>query len=155
MAREVMRRRASDNVYLHKDFHGALSTGLEYVHRNYGEQAVKDFLRQFALTFYSPLRNALKERGLAALKEHFEKIYRDEGGNIEIEFSQDEMILEVQGCPAVIHMREHSCPVASLFHETTRTVNEVICEGTDFAAELLTYEPETGASVQRFFRTVK
>ena len=155
MARELMRRKASDNAYLHKDFHGALSTGLEYLHRNHGQQAVKDFLRQFALTFYSPLRNALKQRGLIALKEHFEKIYRDEGGKIEIEFSKDQMILKVKSCPAVMHMREHGYPVASLFHETTKTVNQAICEDSDFAAELLSYQPQTGASVQRFSRRAK
>jgi len=155
MTKEVMRRKASDNVYLHKDFHGALSTGLEYLHRNYGEQAVKDFLRQFALTFYSPLRNALKERGLSALKEHFEKIYREEGGNIKTEFSKDEMILKVQACPAVMHMREHAYPVASLFHETTKTVNEAICDGSEFAFELVEYDEQTGRSVQRFCKRPK
>ena len=152
MAKEIMRRKASDNVYLHKDFHAALSAGLDYLHRNYGEQAVKDFLRQFTLIFYSPLRKALKERGLSALKEHFEKIYREEGGMIEIELSEDQMILKVQACPAVMHMRKHGYTVSSLFHETTKTVNEAICEDTDFFAELLAYEAQTGASIQRFCR---
>ena len=155
MAREVMRRKASDNVYLHKDFHGGLSGAIDYLHQNYGEQAVKDFLRRFSLTFYSPLSSVLRERGLCALKEHFEKIYRDEGGKIEMEFSQDEMILKVQACPAVMHMRKHGYRVAEMFSETTRTVNEAICEGTSFSAELLEYEAETGRSVQRFYRTEK
>ena len=78
MTKEVMERRASDNEYIHKDFHGALSAAIEYLHKNYGEQAVRDYLWQFANTFYSPLKDALSERGLVALKEHFEKIYKIE-----------------------------------------------------------------------------
>jgi len=49
-------------------------------------------------------------------------------------------------------MREHAYPVADLFVETTRTVNEALCEGTDYCAELVDYDPETGRSLQRFSR---
>ena len=152
MAKEVMRREASDNVYLHKDFHGALSTGIEYLHQHYGEQAVRDYLRQFTLAFHAPLRTQLKERGLIALKEHFERLYDLEGGEVEMTLSPDDLTIRVQACPAVTHMREQGYPVARLFFETTRTVNETLCEGTPFAAELLEYDEQTGRSVQRFFR---
>ena len=152
MTKEVMKRRASDNEYIHKDFHGALSAGIEYLHKNYGQQAVRDYLWQFASTFYSPLKDALKERGLVALKEHFEKIYKIEDGKIGISISTDEMILKVQACPAVMHMRQNGYQVASLFHETIKTVNKAICEGSEFAFESLEYDEQTGRSVQRFYR---
>jgi hypothetical protein len=147
-----MKRSAADNEYLHKDFHGALSRAVEYLSRRYGEQAVKDYLRQFALAYYAPLRETIRRRGLAALKEHFERIYRMEGGQVRIDMSDDEMVLRVPACPAVTHMRKNGYFVAEMFHETTGTVNEAICEGTDFAAELVEYDPQTGRSVQRFFR---
>ena len=152
MVKEIIRRRASDNEYLHKDFHGALSAGIDYLTKNYGEQAVRDYLRRFATAFYAPLRDAINARGLIALKEYWEDIYRIEGGKIEIELSDDEMILKVKACPAVMHMRQQNYLVAELFYETTKTVNEAICQGTSFAAELLEYEAQTGRSVQRFYR---
>jgi hypothetical protein len=155
MTKEIVDRRASDNEYLHKDFHGALSAGIEYIHKNYGQQAVLDYLRQFALAYYSPLMEELQKRGLIALKEHFENMYQLEGGEIEITLSDDELILKVDACPAVIHMRANGYPVAELFHETTKTVNETICEGSEFVFELVEYEPETGRSVQRFYRRLK
>ena len=58
----------------------------------------------------------------------------------------------VEACPAVTHLRKNGYPVAELFFETTRTVNETICEGTHFAAELLNYNPKTGSGIQRFTR---
>ena len=152
MAKEIMDRRASDNEYLHKDFHGALSAGIEYLHEYYGADAVRDYLRRFTITYYSPLVERLKNEGLSALKEHFEKMYEIEGGEIEISFSEDELIISVKACPAVMHMRSQCYPVARLFHETTGTVNEAICEGTPFAAELIEYDEKTGRSVQRFYR---
>ena len=155
MTKEIIERRASDNEYLHKDFHGALSGGIEYLHKNYGDQAVRDYLCQFALVFYSPLIKSLGERGLVAIKEHYEKIYKIEGGKIEITLCDDELILKVDACPAVMHMRKNAFLVAELFHETTKTVNEAICRGSDFDFELVEDDPETGRSVQRFYRRSK
>jgi len=58
----------------------------------------------------------------------------------------------VEACPAVTHLRKNGYPVAELFFETTKTVNETICAGTLFAAELLNYNPETGSGIQHFYR---
>jgi hypothetical protein len=147
-----MRRQARDNRYLHKDFHGALSVGIDYVEAQYGEEAVGQYLRQFAKAFYGPLTEDLRNRGLAALKEHFARIYELEGASPRFRLSDDELVIELDACPAVAHMRAHNYPVARLFYETTRTLNEALCEGTPFAAELLEYDHETGRGVQRFFR---
>ena len=177
MPKQVMHREARDNRYLHKDFHGALSVGIDYLEARYGEEAVRGYLRQFAKAFYGPLTEAIRTRGLVALQEHFARIYEMEGasprfrlnntgddktGTVPLALegtvpvlssdSYDELVIELDACPAVMHMREHNYPVARLFFETTRTLNEAICEGTPFAAELVAYDPDTGQSVQRFFR---
>jgi hypothetical protein len=152
MTRETIRRNAADNVYLHKDFHGALSTGLAYLEQRYGAEAVRDYLWQFASTFYAGVRQAINERGLIALREHVERIYALEGGPIGIIFSDDEMVLEVEACPAVAHMQTHGYAVAPLFFETSKTVYAAICEGTPFASEWLRYDEGSGRSAVRFVR---
>jgi hypothetical protein len=152
MTKETITRRAADNEYLHKDFHGALSVGLEYLEKNYGERAVREFLHRFATTFHAPLTEAVNRRGLVALKEYFAKLYDVEGGDVRITLSEDELSIEVAACPAVTHMREQGYTVARLFSETTRTVNEAICESTPFMAELVEYDEQTGRSIQRFYR---
>jgi len=152
MPKKVMRRSASDNQYLHMDFHGALSAGIEYLDQRHGPEAVRAYLRRFADSYYAPLKEQIRARGLPALREHFEGVYALEGGEIDVEASQDELLIKVQSCPAVTHMRQHGYPVARLFHETTRTVNAALCEGTPFSAELLEYDHDSGRSVIRFWR---
>lgn len=93
----------------------------------------------------------LKKRGLVALKEYFEKVYQPEGGRAHFDLSENELKITVDACPAVTHLRKSDYPVAELFFETTKTVNETICEGTSFAAELLDYNLETGSGIQRFY----
>ena len=114
MPKEIITRHAADNAYLHKDFHGALSTGIAYLEQRYGAEAVRDYLRQFAAAFYAGVTQAINERGLIALREHLERIYTIEGGQIAIICSDDELLLEVEACPAVTHMREHDYAVAPL-----------------------------------------
>jgi hypothetical protein len=152
MPKEIITRHAADNAYLHKDFHGALSTGIAYLEQRYGAEAVRDYLRQFAAAFYAGVTQAINERGLIALREHLERIYEIEGGQIAIIYSDDELLLEVEACPAVTHMREHDYAVAPLFYETSRTVYAAICEGTPFALEWLRYDEVSGRSAVRFFR---
>ncbi|OGD21547.1 MAG: hypothetical protein A2W03_12290 [Candidatus Aminicenantes bacterium RBG_16_63_16] len=147
-----MERKASDNAYLHKDFHSALNQALIYLEQNFGAGAVREYLHQFARTFYSPLSRDLKERGLEALKTHLEKLYKLEGAKFSIKFSPDELILSVDACPAVGHIRKMGLPVSPQFSETTRTVNAAICEGTGYEFELLEYDPESGRRVERYTR---
>lgn len=150
--RQVMKRRAADNVYLHKDFHGALNQALIYLERNFGAEAVREYLRQFARTFYAPLTRDIKKRGLEALKAHLENLYRTEGAEFTIDLSAAELVLSVAACPAVGHIRKMGLAVSPCFVETTRTVNAAICEGTGYEFDLLDYDPETGRRVERYAR---
>ncbi len=152
MAKLRIDRKASENTYLHKDFHGALSTGLEYVRTHYGDQAVRDYLRQFALAWYAPLTQSLREKGLSALREHYERIFKLEGGAANFVETPGELRIELLENPAVTHMRTQKYPVSPLFVETVRTVGQAICENTSFDAELVCYDDATGRYTQRFFR---
>ena len=153
MNERVMHRQAADNTYLHKDFHGALSVGLDFLQTNYGDEAVRDYLRRFTQSYFAPLRKELLEEGLPALARYFQRMYETEGSKIELEQHDDELVVKVPACPAVTHMRKHDYAVSPLFYETTKTVNDALCEGTPFAAELLEYDEQTGRSIQRFWRT--
>ncbi len=152
MPKLSMTRTASENTYLHQDFHGALSTGIEYLQQRYGEDAVRRYLRQFATVYYAPLTRALQLRGLSALREYLERIYTLEGGEYTLEGDDDRLMLRVVACPAVTHMRAHNYPVARLFAETSRTVYETICVDTPYQVEMLAYDEQSGASCVRFTR---
>ncbi len=155
MTKQVMHRTARDNEYLHRDFHGALSAAIQYLDDRYGAEAVREYLWQFARAFYAPLIEQVQVRGLDALEEHFRRLYAIEGGDVHFVRSQDELRIEVARCPAVAHMRQRGYRVADRFYETTATVNRALCDGTPFAAELLDYDAETGAGIQRFYKREK
>ena len=51
----VMERKASDNKYLHRDFHISADNGIEYVGKKYGDEGVKEFLSDFARSYFQLL----------------------------------------------------------------------------------------------------
>ena len=122
------------------------------IEKKFGPDAVREYLRDFARSFYVPVKQQLLDFGLIALKERFEKIYRHEGGSFSIDFAEDEMTVKVDACPGVTFMRKNKLVVSALWNETYRTTYETICEGTPFAGELLEYDEQTGRSVMRFWR---
>ena len=155
MQKEILTRKASDNRYLHKDFHIALNYGIGYLHNKFGKGSVTDYLKQFADSFYYPLKKSLKEKGLIAIKEHYEKIYKIEGAEFNMKFSRNELIIHLFASPAVMHIKANGHLVSELFHETITTINISICQDTPFEFELLEYNKENGAGIQRFLRRSK
>ena len=138
MAVKQMIRHASDNPYLHKDFHGALNFALIYLEQQHGEQGVREYLTRFAEQYYAPLNQAIREKGLDALQKYLEQIYALEGGQVEIRRMADPDRLEVHvtHCPAVDHIRSGGNDVSPLFHLTHEIVHKCICLGTPFRSEL-------------------
>lgn len=152
MPREVMRRTPSDNVYLHQDFHGTLSAGLQYLQDTYGPEAVIEYLQQTTDSLYAPLKEDLGRRGLVAIEEYLRDLYKTEGGEVALELSNNELLVHVEECPAVRHMRENGYEVADMWVETTRTVYSRLVEDTQYSFELLEYDDQTGETRMRFHR---
>jgi len=152
MPKQIITRKASDNFYFHQDFHIALNYGIKYLHEKFGKDSVREYLTQFARTYYSPLTSSLKEKGLLVIKEHYEKIYKIEDAVFDMNFSQDELIINLSASPAVMHIKAKGHSISELFRETVATVNKTICENTIYDAELLEYFEGNGAYRLRFFR---
>ena len=151
MSKKIMVRKAADNEYLHKDFHGAMNLALEYLRKRFGGGAVRDYLRQYAKSFHAPLTRQLRRRGLGALEDYIKKIYALEGAPVSVRRARDELVFKTRYCPAVQHVRRLKQAVSPLFIETERAVYGAICENTPYIHELVSYDRQTGRSVQRFY----
>lgn len=148
----VMKRKAADNRYLHKDFHGALSNGLIYLERMYGREAAVAFLRRFADTYHAPLRASMIALGLAPLRDYLQSIYEVEGAAFTLSASEDELVLDLAACPALAHLKARGMPVAPIFGDIGLHLYRALCEGTPFAFERSGFDPATGACRMRFRR---
>lgn len=136
---------------VHKDFHGALSYGLQFLDESYGAEGLHAFLTSLADTVYKPLCEDLRKRGLAALQDHWKTVFDLEGGGYEIHMEDGALALTVKRCPAITHMQEQGYAIANHFCEHTRIVNEAVCAAAGYACSV-EHDQDAGSCVQRFWK---
>jgi len=148
--RIVMTRKASDNKYLHKDFHIGLNILLDYIHDNFGKEAVIQYLSQYARAYYQPLREQLKAGNTAALSDYLTQIYQKEEWLVQIRSGEDFIELQQDACPGMSHIKASGKQPSCCYIETYQTVYGTLCEGTPFQYHLQRFDDETGACTQIF-----
>lgn len=136
---------------VHKDFHGALSYGFQFLESEYGMPGMEAFLSGLAATVYKPLADDLRAHGLPALVEHWTRIFELEEGACRMAVEDDVLVMTVTRCPAIAHMREHKYAIAPHFCEHTRIVNEAVCRAAGYASSV-DYDQDAGRCVQRFWK---
>jgi len=152
MTKKTIRQKNSDNTYYHPDFHIAFNYGIEYLHNNFGEESVCEYLVQFANVYYAPLKKALQDKGLIAIKEHYENIYQIENAIFSLTISENELLIHLSASPAVMYIKEKGHRVSPLYKETVTTVNKEICKNTPYECELVEYNNDNGAYQIRFIK---
>ncbi len=146
----VMERKASDNKYLHKDFHVSMNMLLTYIYDNFGRDALISYLVQFAGEYHKPLNEQLRAGNRDALVSYLKDKYEKEEWPVEISVSETEVEVSQQSCPAISHIvdkGEEPCPY---YRETYNTVYKTICEGTPYEYVLEYFDESTGACRQVF-----
>ncbi len=148
---KVLDCQASDHEYLHKDFHGALCYSIRYLDENLGPDATRSYLKDVGRKNYKSLVQSLREEGLGALERHWRKVFTLEGGSFRLDYEGDTLVLTVDDCPAIAHLKSTGQLFTTRYCETTVVVNETICEQAGYRASC-SYQPGEGKCVQRFWK---
>jgi hypothetical protein len=148
---KVLQRSASENRYLHKDFHGALCYAIKYLDDTYGHDATTRYLQQVGESVFSPLIAELKQKGLGVLEQHWKAIFDLEEGNYDLKYDGDVLVLTVHQCPAIQHLKNRNQLYTDRYCETTVVVNETICSAAGYKC-VCNYELGVGRCVQKFWK---
>lgn len=145
-------KRASDNKYLHRDFHISTDLGLVYVEETCGPKAVSAYIRKFVQTYHAPLAQKIRKEGLSALKTYLEHIYAEEEFAQALHTTLDGHCLKVRidACPAIAHMRRKGYQPSHNFIETTLTLYDELARMSGKVFMLDSYDSETGGARWRF-----
>ena len=151
---KVIDCKQSDNEYLHKDFHGALCYAIKYLDDNFGEKATEEYLVQVGKTYFKPLSEKLKQEGLKALADHWQYIFQKENGKFRLYYEGNKLILEVDQCPAIAHLKEKNTLYTERYCQTTVVVNKTICQQAGYQCRC-EYQSGKGKCVQKFWKEPK
>ena len=141
---------------MHKDFHVTADIGITYVGKNYGDDAVKEYLTKYALSFYKLLAEKVKEKGLKTLEDDFKNVYEKEEWTeyLHSELKEDSLTIKVDKCPAVTFMKSVGHVPSIWYKETTYTTYGILAKmcNLDFAVN---YYHEEDGSTEFVFRRKK
>lgn len=149
----IMERSASDNKYLHRDFHVTADIGLSYVGEHFGDTGVREYLTRYAKSFYKNLAEEVRAGGILQIKDYIYKIFAAEEREdyVSFDFDGETLLVKIKKCPAIEAMRELSHTPSRWYGETTKTVYPVLAEMSEIGFELISYDEETGAAEFKFF----
>lgn len=149
---EIMDRKAADNEYFHRDFHSSMNMGIDYVGKNYGFDAVKEYLTRYTKNVYGPVREAIAKEGLKAIADKILDTYRKEKAEDAVETVLDggTLTVTVKYCPAVRHLRATGRTVSPWYRYTTEIVMETLAAEGGYRFTMESYDEETGAAAYRF-----
>ncbi|MDR1723565.1 MAG: hypothetical protein LBR84_06485, partial [Tannerella sp.] len=100
-----MRRKASDNKYLHRDFHLSMNILLNYIYDRFGLDAVIRYLIQYTRSFHSPLHKQLKAGRMEALHCYIKDIYQKEEWPVKITCDENGIEIRQDACPGISHIK--------------------------------------------------
>ena len=152
MAVKVMQRTASDNKYLHRDFHVSCDIGIAYVGKRYGEEGVQQYLNQYVDNYLSPVAQAVRQEGFAPLVRYLEELYEVEEASDQLRITEDGNQLKVQilACPAMAYMKSTGHQPSPWYAQTVSTLYKRLAENAGLHFHLDSYQHDTGAARFRF-----
>ncbi|RIJ46649.1 hypothetical protein D1614_18460 [Maribellus luteus] len=153
--RKVMTRKASDNKYLHKDFHVSMNILLKYIYETFGKKEMVNYLIQYTDAYHKPLSDELMSGDLSTLCKYFADIYKKEEWPVKINCEADFLEIVQDACPGITQIKEKGETPCPYYLETYNTVYQRLCESTAFEYELEYFDEETGACKQVFRRKEK
>ncbi|MCE4565045.1 hypothetical protein INQ51_12055 [Maribellus sp. CM-23] len=151
-SRKMMTRKASDNKYLHKDFHLSMNILLKYIYENYGTDQMIRYLKQYTEAYLGSLNKKMKTGDINSLAEYLTDIYQKEDWPVDIHVTGEKIIIEQKTCPGISQIKakgETPCPH---YIETYNTVYNTLCQNTPFVYKIEFFDEETGACKQIFER---
>lgn len=150
--RRLMVRKASDNKYLHRDFHLSQNLLMDYIYSNFGENALIGYLEQFANAYFQPVKQKLQTGDLNALLDYFTDLYQKEEWPVKITSGENSLVIEQESCPAISYIRARGSKPCPGYRETYHTIYQTLCRDTPFEYILEYFDNETGACRQMFIR---
>lgn len=147
-----MHRNASDNEYFHKDFHSSLNNGINYLGEKHGEKVLCDYLRTYTNHVYNKEIEKIKVNGVKAITDLIIKTYTLEKALDVLKITEEngKTIIEIDYCPAVMHLKSTGRKVTKWFSYSTTVVMETLAEFANVKFTLDSYDEETGKAKYYF-----
>ena len=119
------------------DFFFAVNATFQHILDTYGEEALHRYWEEMGREHYRRVTEAIQERGLEALEEHWEGLVPEEpGSDVETALEGDALTLTVRVCPAILHLQRHGRGITPVYCDHCTYVSRGMCEPAGVSVEV-------------------
>lgn len=119
------------------DFYFAINATFRWLHDNWGETGLTAYWETMGREHFAEQTRLFAEGGLPAVAEYWSGFFAEEpGGTVTVERVGDEVIIDVQVCPAIRHLREHGREITPLYCQHCQVISQAMCDGAGIAVEV-------------------
>jgi hypothetical protein len=130
------------------DFYFAINATFRFIEKRFGRDGLRRYWQEFGSTYYAPVTAAWKRGGLPAVASYWRAFFDAEpGAEVRVDVTSDRVILDVQVCPAIKHLRAHARDIVPCFCQHCYYVSEAAAASAGLAVRV---EGGNGACRQAF-----
>jgi hypothetical protein len=131
------------------DFYFAINATFRFIRETLGAGALTAYWQDLGREYMDPVSQRWKAGGLPAVAEYWRAFFAAEpGAEVEVHEEKDRVILDVQTCPAIRHLRAGNRTIDSGFCQHCYYVSEAAAEKAGLTVRV---KGGNGQCLQTFF----
>ena len=112
------------------DFYYAINATFRYMASRYGREGLYAYWRSLGREYFADLVERFRTGGLAAVEDYWREFFRVEpGGEVSVCREDGQVVIEVQECPAIRHLKANGREVMGLYCEHCLVINSEMADG--------------------------
>lgn len=132
------------------DFYFAFNATFRFIERKLGPDALRRYWHDLGALYYAPVTARWQSGGLSAVADYWRAFFKAEpGAEVAVTQHNDEVVVEVQTCPIIKHLRDHQRAIMPGFCEHCYHVSEAMSAPAGLCTRI---SGGNGRCTQRFSR---
>jgi hypothetical protein len=109
------------------DFYTAINATFRFIERKLGREGLLRYWQELGENYYAPVAQRWRDGGLPAVAAHWRAAFAAEpGADVMVDETAEKVIVNVQTCPAISHLRTQQREITPSFCQHCYFVNEAI-----------------------------
>ena len=132
------------------DFYYAVNATFRHIHDRYGEEELIRYWEAMGREYFAPLIERFREGGPEAIAGYWRGFFAEEpGSQVSVACDGERVVLDVQVCPAIKHLRGNGREIMPLYCRHCTHVSRGFCEPAGYEVKC---EGGMGSCRQTFTR---
>lgn len=119
------------------DFYFAINATFRFLLEKFGQEALRRYWTDLGESYFAPVSADWRARGLHAVAEYWRDFFKAEpGAQVEVEEGSNEVVVRVNTCPAIAHLRHGARDIVPCFCQQCYFIGEAMSARAGFTARV-------------------